>query len=60
MYIYIVLNCKNQQLASSHAAIKYIKQTQTVFKYICQIIIISSTVFISPVRLSSKEFRNEI
>ena len=52
MFIYIVLICENQQLASFHAAIKYIKQT--VFKYICQIFIMSSTVFISPVHLGSK------
>ena len=52
IYIYIVLICKNQQLASFHAAIKYIKQI--VFKYICQIFVMSSTVFISPVHLCSK------
>ena len=52
VYIYIVLICKIQQLVSFHAAIKYMKQT--VFKYICQIFIMSSTVFISPVHLGSK------
>ena len=52
VYIYIVLICKNQQLASFHTAIKYIKET--VFKYICQIFTMSSTVFISPVNLGSK------
>ena len=52
MYIYVVLICKKQQLASFHVAVKYIKQT--VFKYICQIFIMPSTVFISPVHLGSK------
>ena len=35
IYIYIVLICKNQQLASFHAAIKYIKQN--AFKYMSSI-----------------------
>ena len=50
--MYIVLICKNQQVASFHAAIKHIKET--VFKNIYQIFIMTSTVFISPVHLGSK------